>query len=281
MIKNKEYADKANVEKEYFLGTGDSELERLAFQSEAWKPQTQHLWKAMAIGPASKILDLGCGPGYCTLDFSDMVGPEGKVVAIDISARFLDHLRASLRENRIENVKVQQLDIASDDISDSGFDFVFSRWLHQYVDNLDAVLQREIDCLKPGGKLGLLEVYNYRGVSFAPQSEIFNLINSQLVKFYYDSHRNVNAGANLPSLIEKHGARIESIENATPLAWTGETLWEWYRQFSFSMVPRLVEAQLITESHKTAYEAEWGKYTEMKGAFLSVPAHVAIVASKR
>jgi len=42
----------------------------------------------------------------------------------------------------------------------------------------------------------------------------------------------------------------------------------------------LVEAGLIDESIKSDYEDEWRRYDEIKGAFLSVPPHVTIVARK-
>lgn len=38
------------------------------------------------------LLDVGCGPGYTTLDLAEKVGPEGRVVGVDRSRRFLRHL---------------------------------------------------------------------------------------------------------------------------------------------------------------------------------------------
>lgn len=266
-------------ENEYFLGTHRAELERLAFQSRAWQAQTHRLWDRMGIEPGSKVLDLGCGPGFCTLELAERVGPDGELAAVDLSERFLEVLRARLEKHRIRNVRTLLLDVAREPLPDGGFDYVFARWLHQYVDNLDDVVGRTVGCLKPGGKVGYLEVYNYRGVSFAPESEVFNLVTDRLMQFYADNGRNVNAGGHLPAALARSGARIESVENASPVARRADIHWEWYRQFSFSMLPRLVEAGLIDAGVRAAYEAAWGAYSGIEGAFLSVPSHVAIVAS--
>jgi hypothetical protein len=192
----------------------------------------------------------------------------------------LNLLEARVNHHRIKNVRTLQLDISKDSFQDDGFDFLFTRWLHPYVDNLDVVVKREIDCLKSGGKVGLLEVYNLRGASFAPQSEVFDLVTDKLVQFYAAYGRDVNAGGSLPALLIKCGARVESIENSSPLAGKAEVHWDWYRQFSFSMLPRLVEAGLIDEGVQAEYETEWEVYASIDGAFLSVPSHVAIVATK-
>jgi ubiquinone/menaquinone biosynthesis C-methylase UbiE len=77
------------AEKEYVLGTGDEELARLGLQHRAWRLRALAAWRAAEIGPGQTVLDVGCGPGYASLDLAEMVGPCGRVVALDKSERFL------------------------------------------------------------------------------------------------------------------------------------------------------------------------------------------------
>src|SRR3954454_19201695 len=41
--------------------------------------------------PAERILEIGPGTGYYTLDMAEWVGPEGKIEIFDLQQEFLDH----------------------------------------------------------------------------------------------------------------------------------------------------------------------------------------------
>ena len=79
-------------ETEYVLGTDRAELERLGLQHQLWLAQATAAWERAGFRRGHQILDVGCGPGFATLDLAQRVGRRGKVVAVDISHRFLTHL---------------------------------------------------------------------------------------------------------------------------------------------------------------------------------------------
>ena len=68
-------------ERDYVLGTHEDELERLGVQHRAWRPVVLDCWRNAGITTGSKVLDVGAGPGYATVDLADIVGRTGKVVA--------------------------------------------------------------------------------------------------------------------------------------------------------------------------------------------------------
>jgi ubiquinone/menaquinone biosynthesis C-methylase UbiE len=76
-------------EKEYVLGTDRAELERLGLQHQLWLAQAVAAWERAGFRRGHRILDVGCGPGFATVDLAQRVGPRGKFVAVDISQRFL------------------------------------------------------------------------------------------------------------------------------------------------------------------------------------------------
>ncbi len=43
--------------------------------------------------PGETVIDLGCGPGFFTLPLAEMVGPGGRVVAVDLQPAMLERLR--------------------------------------------------------------------------------------------------------------------------------------------------------------------------------------------
>src|SRR6185436_19234065 len=83
---------KRQDEKEYVLGTDRVELERLGLQHQLWQAQAAAVWERAGFRRGQRILDVGCGPGFPTMDLAQRVGPRGMVVAVDISGRFLAHL---------------------------------------------------------------------------------------------------------------------------------------------------------------------------------------------
>src|SRR5687768_15958181 len=102
------------AEKDYVLGTHDDEIERLGLQHRVWRPRTTDAWQRAGFTVVQTLIDVGCGPGYATLDLAEIVGPTGRVVAIDRSRRFLDHLGAQLNARAIQHLdtSVRALDDA-------------------------------------------------------------------------------------------------------------------------------------------------------------------------
>ena len=55
------------------------------------------------VGPyiqeGNTVIDMGCGPGYFTIDMAKMVGPEGRVIAVDIQAKMLERVRKKAQKH--------------------------------------------------------------------------------------------------------------------------------------------------------------------------------------
>src|SRR2546423_15323813 len=93
-------------EKDYVLGTHDEELVRLGLQHRVWRPVVLDCWQKAGITAGKCILDLGAGPGYAALDLAEIVGPSGKVVALERSAKFVAAMRESFRGRGLSNAKI-------------------------------------------------------------------------------------------------------------------------------------------------------------------------------
>jgi len=61
--------------------------------SAGLSPSTDTLIDMAGIRPGMRVLDLACGAGSQTIHAAKRVGPGGSVVACDISATMLDHVR--------------------------------------------------------------------------------------------------------------------------------------------------------------------------------------------
>ena len=90
-------------------------------------PATKAMLAMAAVDEGARVLDLACGAGSQTLDAARRVGPQGSVVAGDISDTMLQHVRDNARVAGLANVATlagaaEDLDIAAD-----SFDAVICR----------------------------------------------------------------------------------------------------------------------------------------------------------
>ena len=72
---------------EYVLGTHEEEVTRLGVQHRVWRDRMLRCCRDAGFGPGSRLVDLGCGPGYATLDLAEIVGGTGSVIAVDQKTR--------------------------------------------------------------------------------------------------------------------------------------------------------------------------------------------------
>ena len=73
---------------DYVLGNDQEELTRLKLQHDLWKPELTRLWEKSKIKSAQKILDLGCGPGFTSLDLMKFVEHACQMTSVDLSENF-------------------------------------------------------------------------------------------------------------------------------------------------------------------------------------------------
>ena len=97
-------------ERNYVLGTHAEELERLGVQHRAWRRTVLECWKNAGIKSGSRVLDVGAGPGYATVDLAEIVGAEGKVVAVERSTNFVNTIERIAREKALSKIEVHELD---------------------------------------------------------------------------------------------------------------------------------------------------------------------------
>ena len=72
---------------------------------ERWE-DTRHNLEKVGLTEGMSVADVGCGPGYFTFKFSDIVGPGGRVYASETNPRHLAFLRKYVEQNHVENVEV-------------------------------------------------------------------------------------------------------------------------------------------------------------------------------
>ena len=72
---------------------------------ERWETTRDNI-NRLNLEQGMSVADVGCGPGYYSFRFSDIVGETGKVYAIETNPRHLEYLRNYVRDYNVKNVEV-------------------------------------------------------------------------------------------------------------------------------------------------------------------------------
>ena len=141
---------------DYHLGNTDAEHERLIRQGIRLAPVTERFFREVGIGSGQLVLDLGAGVGDVAMLVARIVGPSGKVVAIERDARTINRARARAADAGLGNIEFVQTDV-TEYSTDLIFDAAVGRYILQFlpdpVDALRSVAQR----IRPGGILAFQE----------------------------------------------------------------------------------------------------------------------------
>ena len=135
---------------DYALGRTDAEYNRLIEQAKLLRPLTERMLRAAGIGAGMHVLDVGCGVGDVSFLVSEIVGPAGSVVGVDLDAEAVglaNERRASLG---IGNVTFCVGDARSVD-AERLFDAAVGRLVLMYMSDPAAALRRIAERVRPGG----------------------------------------------------------------------------------------------------------------------------------
>lgn len=267
-------------EHSYILGTGDVELDRLARQHDVWRETTDELWDVAQFGPGQRLLDLGSGPGFASMELAERVGPSGQVIALDNSERFVGHLRDWVAERGIKNLQARHGEATAPEVTRGTMDGVYIRWLLCFLPDPSKVIEKAAATLAPGGRMVVMDYFNYLSIRSFPHSEIFNHVFKSVHKSFADAGGNLDVGDTLPNLMIDAGLEILRIEPIVKIARPGGAVWQWVRGFLRSYLPRLVEQGYLSEAELKANDEDWRARAEDPASFFLSPPMIGVVAGK-
>lgn len=108
------------------------------------------------ITPGDTILDIGPGMGFFTFPMSQISGPDGKVIALDIQEGMLKRLEKKVLKKRIKNISIKLYD-GSRFALDEKFDFILLFWMYHEVRNKTVFIKEIESVMKPGAKILIAE----------------------------------------------------------------------------------------------------------------------------
>jgi ubiquinone/menaquinone biosynthesis C-methylase UbiE len=113
------------------------------------------------LGPQSgeRVLEIGPGTGYYTLDMAEWVGADGRIEIFDLQQEFLDHVTGRAAERGLGNVTPTQGDATALPYEDASMDAVVLTAVLGEIPNPVAALREIRRVLKPDGRLIVGELF--------------------------------------------------------------------------------------------------------------------------
>jgi ubiquinone/menaquinone biosynthesis C-methylase UbiE len=103
------------------------------------------------------VLDLGCGPGFFSIEIAKMLKDSGKVIAADLQEGMLEKVNKKIKGTELEQ-RITLHKCQEDRISvTENVDFVLVFYMIHEVPNQDNLLRELKSILKPDGKIFIIE----------------------------------------------------------------------------------------------------------------------------
>jgi SAM-dependent methyltransferase len=165
-------------------------------------------------------LDLGCGGGDVTLELARLVGPEGKVVGVDIDPTVLAIARQDAEAQHWENVEFRQSRIGESEF-DPQFDLVYARFLLTHLKDPSGALLLMQRALRPGGRV-VVEDIDFRGHFCYPDCPALGRYVELYTQAAQQAGGDPNIGPRLPELLLAAGLERVQMNVVQPAGMEGE-----------------------------------------------------------
>jgi demethylmenaquinone methyltransferase/2-methoxy-6-polyprenyl-1,4-benzoquinol methylase len=129
------------------------------------------------------VLDIACGTGLNFPYLFQAVGPEGRIIAVDLSPNMLQKAKERAQKNGWNNFEFIQGDVSRIELPDA--DAATAFWCMISIPEYKMALENIISSLESGGRLSVLDFKRINDFSGAVLNPVFN----QICRF---THQDVN-----------------------------------------------------------------------------------------
>lgn len=124
------------------------------------------------LSPGEEVVDIGCGAGIDSLIAAHMVGPDGRVIGVDMTEAMLDKARRGREASGLEQVEFREGRAENLPVEDDTADVVISNGVFNLVPDKQRAVKEMARVLKPGGRLQIGDILVEKPVSESAKADI-------------------------------------------------------------------------------------------------------------
>jgi SAM-dependent methyltransferase len=192
----------------YTLAQDEQSVMRLRAMADSAIGFERPAWRDAGVGPGSRVLEVGCGPGALLGELAMLVGAAGEAVGIDTSAEAISEARSYLRRRGLSQARVEVADGFDSGLEPESFDSAYLRLVLVHVGERATELLRAVrELVRPGGTIVLSDGdHASTGIS-GDVPEFEELMNAWKAMM---SHRgnDVRIGLHLPRIAADAGLQV-------------------------------------------------------------------------
>ncbi|MEX1103235.1 MAG: methyltransferase domain-containing protein [Dehalococcoidia bacterium] len=125
-----------------------------------------------ALAEGETVVDVGCGAGFDSFIAAQQVGPEGRVISVDMTAEMRDKTAGGAAALGLANVEVREGFAESLPVEDGAADVVISNGVVNLCPDKQAVFREMFRVLKPGGRIQVGDILVHREVPQSAKDDI-------------------------------------------------------------------------------------------------------------
>jgi len=142
---------------------------------ERFESETRDVWlhraqivEALQLNTGDEIADIGAGTGFFSLLFAKKVGPEGRVYALELSDRFIEHIQGQAKVQGLPQLLAKKSGAESVGLAPNSIDVAFICDTYHHFENPQAVMRSVHAALRPGGRVFVIEITREEGKTTDP-----------------------------------------------------------------------------------------------------------------
>ena len=268
------------AERDYVLGTHEEELARLGVQHRDWRPVVLDCWQRAGITVGKRVLDVGAGPGYASIDLAEIVGLTGEVVALERSQNFLRALETTCRARSFANVKIHEIDLEKSDLPKGHYDFAWCRWVVSFVNDPSLLIEKLSRVMAKGSVAIFHEYGHYDTWRFLPRLPMHERFREQVIATWRESGGEPDGAVQLPGLLAENGFVIRSAKPHIFCLRPSDYMWQWPVTFIETYLERLIEMGRIDHNFAEEIRTALVSAGRNPNARMLTPLVLEIIAEK-